>query len=244
MSRIYFHFEDGTSAEVRGSERAHMDILSRRVALSFLGFWPGERHWLQDCMPDDFYGRPGVMNGETAQMHLGMHGCEFLQFSGQKYDTWQTVLNTAMILGSDHVRLCARIHACCEIWGRIEGKNRKWFAEMCKQARAALVLRSDQGWEDAIRVIEASDKSPVVMSYSVTEQFPASGLFEFNSDRDREKWEGMPFKKRWKEGMAALRKGWPEIKEDGFSSFRFGQGMDLLQLQDMVCAAKKSEAAR
>lgn len=240
MSRIYFHFEDGTAAEVRGSERAHMDILSRNVALSFLSFWHGERHWLQDCMPEGFYGKSGDMDIEKARMYLGLHGCEFLQANGmEKYDTWQTVLNTAMVLGSDHVKLCARIHGCCEIWGRIEGANRKWFAEMCRMARASLVFRNDQGWEGTIKAIAASDKSPVVMSYSVTEQFPASGLFEFDTEKDREKWDAMPFKKRWKEGVETLRKGWPEIKEEGFSAFRFGVGMDLLQLQDMWFEQRK-----
>jgi hypothetical protein len=238
MSSIYFHFSDGSRERVSGSERAHMGILTGDMARSVLSFVQNGPHWLQGLLPDKSHWKNGAFDEQQAKYALSSFDGDILNLNGECYDVWQTVLNTAMTLGSTPVKLCCRIHACCEIWGRVEGPNRKWFADLCEDARKALIFRDDMGWEETIAAIRNGDDSPVVMSYSVCEQFPASGLFKFDSDDESEEWEEKDYSERWSECVESLRKGWPEIKPEDFDTFRFGKGVDLLQLEQMAKAKK------
>lgn len=66
--------------------------------------------------------------------------------------------NTALVLGSDAVKMAARIHAQCEIHGYFEGKNRKWAADIVRKGRQAGIFRANMGWEEVIDLLEKGDK--------------------------------------------------------------------------------------
>jgi hypothetical protein len=155
---------------------------------------------------------------------------EFLQWKGRDIDPFAVCLNTAMRYGSDPVRLAARIHGQSEIHGWVDGKNRAWLADLMQRGLDEKVYRggtwyvdrvsdgpaigqtdrkwSDQGWGDVMALLRSRDDGPVVMSYSVCDQFP---------NRDAAQWEPPPMPEGWvpdwatgDEGRAEWERDYPE----------------------------------
>lgn len=192
MSRVYFHSPSG-GTELHGSERAHLGVLCTDIALGVLA--PAariQREKLADLLAPDY--RPPSAGGyhefqlwrrrlETA-LSIGR---DVFQWRGAPIASSTLLLNTALAVGNDPIRLAARIDGQCEIHGWVDGPNRAWLAGIMREGLDRGVFRtgfwfedgpdgprkwSEQGWEQVIEFLLARDDEPVVMSYSVTERFP------------------------------------------------------------------------
>ncbi len=168
---------------------------------------------------------------QTAEMYL-VHGSIFggrhpLIYQGKPIDMFELALNTAMTVGNDAVRLAARIHAQCEIHGYVEGPNRGWLADLMQTGLDLGVFRpglwyvdrpcggqaalepdrkwSDQGWGDVMALLRSRDDEPVVMSYSVCDQFP---------DRDITDWRPTPMPDGYAPSWANTDEGHAEWERD------------------------------
>ena len=196
MSRVYFHHESGDAAELRGSERAYaggvcsdlfcatmmVDRYMRKEDLAkYLRIFPAE-HYLHQMTPD-------MRSIETA-LRVGQ---EFFAPS----------LNTALVMGSDAVKLLARLHGQCEIHAYVEGEDRAWLAGIITRGRETGVLRDDMGWEAVATFLVAAADAPIVTSYSVCEQFPNPYAAKWKKGPDA--WYELPRAKQWKLALATLR---------------------------------------
>lgn len=174
---------------------------------------------------------------------------------------WLSQLNTAMAVGSDPVKLMARLHGQCEIHCFVEGPNRKWLADIIEQGCESGLLRCgddprlDAGWFRVMDMLRKRDDRPVVCSYSVCEQFPNAAAANFPlpldeyGDPDPDAWYKLPKKERWELAMAGIRKtGWLELKPENWANYRFGDSLDEAPtawlLHDSAIMKQNDENAR
>lgn len=252
MSRVYFHSPHGES-QIHGSERAWLGALCQHVAEGLFnidGFDTRERltelltpknHFQSTPDADLFLDR---MRWEhSMRMRLsGMFGPEFM-WKGNGIDAFTVVLNTACKVGNDTIRLAARIHGQCELHGYVEGPNRAWLADLMQAGLDSGMYRRKhpgnpefgQGWEETIALLRIRDDEPVVMSYSVCDQFPNHEVADWSpeipddwrpqfvdadewvtwtedgkdgarEDAPSELWYALPEEERWRLAMDGLRK--------------------------------------
>ena len=178
---------------------------------------------------------------------------------GVELNSWRLALNTAMVVGNDQVRFLARLHGQCEIHAYVLGPNRRWLAELITEGRRCGLYRPQMGWEDVIAVLlagatwdEGSPSEPIVLSYSVGEGFPNATVSDFlpaypagvssfeQLTRDQQEewtkkadgWYELPEGVQWERSLRALTTKSPslELKPEGFSDYRFGDGLSLLDL--------------
>ncbi len=218
MSRIYFHSEDGT-AEVSGAERANMDIMIEHYARGAVGLTTGYPV-LGRTLREDF---TPFINPQGALARVGDAGFPEelgkalvsrslfdrpspFAFRGREIKLSSLIANTALAVGSDPVRLAAKIHHTCEIHGYVQGFHRKWLAEVIEEGLEERVFRRSYlaakdreadlkilmgiemteeesrpvarsfGWDTVIELLKSSSRGAVVMSYSVCEGFPNSSV--------------------------------------------------------------------
>jgi hypothetical protein len=113
-----------------------------------------------------------------------------LAVAGQRLRSADVDLNTALVAGSDPVRVAAKLHGWCEAHCYVEGSDRDWLAGIITDGLSAGIYRhglwyvngpaadqpdrkwSDQGWGDVLALLGECDDGPVVLSYSVTDGFP------------------------------------------------------------------------
>lgn len=235
MSVIYFHHRNGHVDEIAGSERARMDVLTEKVALSGLNFnqaW-GKRHWIQDLLPPGAMSQSAILDSANAPACLGSFGVKHLQYRDKIWPAWQVRGNTALLLGSDLVKLCTRIHMECESWLRIESDNRQWFAGLCERALMEHIFSPGCGWAQAIESIGNFNDSPIVMSFSGTQEFPCKDILA-DSEISAQDWSKMSHDRRWELGLVALRRSYPEISPGNFRTYRYGDGANFLNLEALV----------
>lgn len=228
MSRIYFHSQHGTS-EVRGSERAMAgglctDLLRVALRLNDRFMCPDDAARYLTLFPAGHY-----IHGLTRDERLRA-SIDTAVSVGDEFFT--AALNTALDIGSDPVKLMARLHGQCEIHAYVEGPNRAWLADIIDGGRRIGVLRANMGWESVVTLLQSRDDGPVVTSYSVTEQFPNPGVADFHApetddeDADEyEAWEALPVEERWSLALAGIRsERGLELKPDVWNDFYFGDG--------------------
>jgi hypothetical protein len=227
MSRIYFHSPSAT-AELRGSERAYMGLLCTDLTVGV--FSPddfGREPLLSRVFPHPYSSTMPYGRAFELAMHSGAR-YEFNLPDGRMVDTFTVCLNTALALGNDVIRLCARLHGQCEIHAWVDGPNRSWLADIIDSGRAASILRDDQGWEDVTALLRARNDEPVVTSYSVCDLFPSRGAADWQDDCDGDGWHDLSDDERWSRAMEGLRRdgtGLEMCPESWtFDRFFFGQG--------------------
>lgn len=119
------------------------------------------------------------------------------------------MLNHALRLGSDLIKFLCKVHGQCEIHGYIKKENYEWLAEIIAEGLRINVLRDEIkykdnsesiewksfkiGWENVIKLLRTSESDIIVMSYSVTEDFPNA----FYHDGTQEEFEQFSFEKQW-----------------------------------------------
>lgn len=93
-------------------------------------------------------------------------------FAGRQLGLDNVNLNTALVAGSDPIRLAAKIHGWCESHCYIEERDRGWVAGIIDAGLAAGVYRQGAKWQDVQAFLRQPDDGPVVLSYTVCESFP------------------------------------------------------------------------
>jgi hypothetical protein len=179
------------------------------------------------------------------------HGAEDLSWRGVPLKKLGLVCNTAMVLGSDPVRLAGRLIAQADGGGCwAEGPDRAWLAGIIRGGLESGALASREiaqldegarwfptGWEDVAALLESRDDEPVVMTYSVSGGFPggppAGWRTELAGSDDREdQWWAAPAAERWAAGLEWLRAWQPgaRLTPATWASVRFDHGLSVLDL--------------
>lgn len=201
MSSIRFHFGEGETLEVRGMERAMMGAHVQNIAAGVGHLATPMGSVWADRDVARLYGKflglteaeiedPRPLLSESVGLSLSAVGDRRTVFSwkGKEISSWSLALNTALAVGSDPIRLSAKIHGTCEIHGFFEGKDRDWLAGLIEEGLEEGVFREEfkpnhesgkcycgthsMGWIELIEQLRQSDEHAVVMSYSVTDGFP------------------------------------------------------------------------
>lgn len=235
MSRIYFHSQHG-EAEIRGSERAWMGMMVKDLFHLSLGLLhaydtPSERSPLRRVIAADHFVFHSPSFLDSLKLHIGVAmNTPLFVIDGEPVDTFTAQLNTAMLIGGDAIRLCARLHGQCEIHAYVEGPNRGWLAGIIEQGRASEILREDQGWEALVDFLKVRDDEPVVTSYSVCDQFPdpdySTWKPEDSTGAARDKWYDLSHEDQWRFGMERLRaEPLMEMKPDNWGDYYWRHGV-------------------
>lgn len=215
MTTITFHTPAG-AAQVAGSERHHAHLLIHRLTHAamapqhlrerYRALVPPKAH-LDIIKPEGWarmFSNWWQTWGAPDDLPLTVPGVGTLS-------PWDLSLNTAIVLGSDPLELMARVHGTCELHGWVDGEHRAFLADVVAMGLADKLLRHGQGWEAVLQLLEDSDSTPVVMSYSGSAGFPDPNLAGFPIDPEETpdqwvaRWEALPVDDQWQACMAALR---------------------------------------
>lgn len=252
MSRIHFHSPSDT-LDIAGMERYHADIATRDKMWEVFG---GEEVGIELLRPylPEFWRRVDAeevkyfVNGSRA------FGGGVLNIEGYELDIGTLALNTSMEIGSDALRLLARLHAQSEIHCWVDGQNRNWMADIIAAGRTDGVLREEMGWEELADFLRSRDDEPVVCSYSVSDSFPNYGMLPESHRLKKREAKGddiddildayyrMRWQTQWKLCMGELRSqtGRLEMKPDDWKTYHFGDGITAGRL---IEALRKAAAA-
>lgn len=225
MSSIAFHTPTSTVL-VGGAERAHMGYLCDRLMFGILEleYFPDRKgsnfSRLMKMVSSGCYLHELSVERQVLAMPAAIsHGHNTLTWNGHQINAFELALNTALVLGSDPVKLSARIHGTCEIHGWIAGKNRNWLANIIEEGQASGVIREAfqtqyGNWPEVVSMLRCTKLAPVVMSYSVCDSFP--------EDTDR----------NFDQAFEELRVSSPglEISPKTWKTHRFGEGLTAIDL--------------
>lgn len=262
MSRIYFHSPSGR-AEVSGRERAHAGMICSdlfSVALGIGAFTDTEPY--RTLLPEDCY----VLREQNQRQFFESfrtwsfvhRGAMYRLPDGSQMNVFEATLNTAVAMGSDAIRLLAKLHGQCEIHAYVEGPNRAWLADIIEQGVKEKILRvweNDNygGWPAVIELLRSRDDEPVVTSYSVTWQFPNRYVAQYGqwepgeNDPDGDSWYELPSEEQWQLAMEGLRTynetGAVEMKPETFGVQGYGDGRSGFDIAAMLSLEKAEKAS-
>lgn len=243
MSRIYFHSPSMGDGELRGSERAHMGIVTGNLLVASIGpfsDYPSMPHWLRKLLPPSHWTLKSSPDfAETCKLFMRRQDeNDGFVYNNQTLPMFDLALNTALFSGNDPIKLLARIHAQCEIHSYITGENRQWLADIIKRGRLYNIMRANQGWEEIIILLEARKDEPVVLSYSVCDQFPNRSCTDedFSWGPSIDSYYDIPFNKKWEVCWEHLYNNHPdlELRPDSWDKFYFGNGLSGFDLYDLA----------
>lgn len=256
MSRIYFHGRND-EAEVWGPERAYMGVLCSDIMIAAIGDLWFARDWLTPLLPSNLamkLNRGEKHDIDSVKSHL-RHGGHFI-IEGQKEEAWIVALNTALAMGSDPLKLLARLHGQCEVHCWVDGPNRKWLADIIRRGRKTQVLRKDMGWETVAAFLEKADDDPVVCSYSVCNSFPdydclpeSHQLKDWDKERQLEKHHeeflDLPPDKAWELCIRGLREAdnGLELTPEDWNEFHFYRGWSAFNLPRLSVLERQNAEA-
>lgn len=247
MSRVYFHMLDGT-VEVHGSERQRAAQLAEGIGAAILS------RYVERLGLDRMYERPGMLRAHF------MMGDEKLKFGGREFNGWHMLLNTALDTGNEQICFLTKFHAQSEIHARVAGEHRDWLAGVIERAIENKLVRPEvphglrpgetfsTGWRELVEALRRTAEHPVVMSYSVTEQFPSPHLWRGDADnpvpKDRpgrvEAFYDHSIVKQWDLCMPAIRD--MQMTPENLCTYGFGDGMNALALAEMIDNAAALES--
>lgn len=240
MSRIYFHTKYEGTAEIQGSERAWAGILCDDLFATALGVSRESRYGSEriTAFRNITTGYVAYLDDEQflQQFPVWLTGIMHNHFriDGNLVSTYAAGINTALVVGSDPVKLLARIHGQCESHCYVAGRNREWLANIIDQGVTVGVLRKNQGWPALARRLRWRDDQPVVLSYSVTEQFPNNEI----ANCDENTWENISEHDAWDYAFDNLQQQSEslELKPDNWGSFYFDPGINGFAIREYVDA--------
>jgi hypothetical protein len=246
MSAILFHSLEDDEVRVSGRERANAGVLCGNllaVSLSIDGYWmQAEMERYKTLLEPSSYllteQDPHRFQASFKTWLSVGHGNMLLSIDGENklIDTFSLALNTAIRLGSNPLKLIARLHGQCEIHAYIEGENRNWAADVIEEGRSFNLLRKNMGWEDAITLLRKRSDSPIVTSYTVCDPFPSKPE---QLSMDYEVWDNLKYETQWDVAIKALREKSKtaklEIKPD--NDVLFNDGLTGFDIMDILYAA-------
>lgn len=248
MSRIYFHSPSGTT-ELRGSERAHMGMLCADLAAGVFGaghsFAKDQLCRITDFDPKEYegYGSALRFQRDFEIMLFVSSGKEF-RANGETFDVFSVCLNTALAVGNDAVRLCARLHGQCEIHTWVSGENRAWLAGIVERGRKQGIFRPEQGWEAVVSFLRERADEPVVTSYSVCSQFPNAYAADWTDERDGDGFWDLPAAERWDRAFAGISDADSGLEMTperwSFPEYYFSHGETALSLLEKAYEMEKA----
>jgi len=227
MSRVYFHTPTD-KAEILGAERHFAACIVESLGAALLA------PHAEVLGLSAFYREAGLFRVAVND------GRKPITVAGEKINGWQVLLNTAIAGGSDPVRFLARMHAQCEIHGWIAGEDRLWLADLIREGLRDCVMRHHVrnmplGWASVIVLLESRADEPVVMSYSVCDDFPSMTTWNPATDADgyplpevEAAWEAMTEAERFSACMPtepSLR-----ITPDNLRTQGFGHGLSAFDV--------------
>lgn len=167
-----------------------------------------------------------------------------IQVFNKKTNWFRIQLNTMLRIGGDCLKLMTRIHGQCECHGYVEGKNRKWLADIIEKGLSKEFIE----YEGLVSFLRDNNVEPVVMDYSVTNSFPTRVSLSSNSKMDRiefENFENLDKKDQWEIAMKDLRNlsEGLEITPDNWDSFVFGEGFDIFDVLNYVQQIRENNKA-
>lgn len=231
MSSVYFHTPNAT-ARLHGSERAYFGQLCQGLTWSILDYyaeWDMDK--LLSVFPASHYVHKMSAPKTVRTAFFGSIGT-VMTLGDRGIDSFTLSLNTALAIGSDAVKLAARIHGQCELHCWVSGANRQWLAGIIQQGLDSNLYRLAQGWDDVLALLAVDSVSPVVLSYSVCESFPNSTVANWASpDGDDEAWYELSRDEQWRlafEGLSANE--WLEMSPDRWTDYHFGDGYTAMDL--------------
>lgn len=189
MSRIYFNTHDD-EAQVYGSERAWLGALVRNIT------WGTAEPYVGETFKPDLVALAVNFNA-LDEVEAEMDPFRKRMLTKQRFETWlaggdvfgkdtglkigdnvvptgELSLNTAMAVGNDAIKLAAKIHGTCEDFAWVAPEHQAWFAQIIEAARTANIFRANAGWEDVITLASKNNDGPIVLSYSVSDDFPSA----------------------------------------------------------------------
>jgi hypothetical protein len=246
MSSVYFHTPSG-KVRLSGAERGWLRCLCTEMSSEFIlsrifNYFPEKRlklerlaeilddsEWLKKRMYDylsNGYNEMFLQNDIRLFLSTGKCG---LKFPELHFDLFSLLLNTAYLLGSNSVKLAARIHGQCELHCWIAEQNKEWIAGIIEQSLYWGIYRQDMGWDDVISLLRKNATEPVVLSFSVCDSFPNAKVADFPlpddeyGDLDPSPWENLDGETQWSLAFAELKKkeGCLELSPDGWNDFYF-----------------------
>lgn len=247
MSRIYFHSPSG-EAELPGRERAYAQVMISDLCKALLRVAaqdePNHPSGLRQLLPPDSYVLQARDFEQAFQLWFGVSFDGYLLMNGRRLDPFTLQLNTALTIGGDPLRLLVRLHGQCEIHAWVDGANRAWLASIMQDALDQQVLRPDEGWEQVIPFLRSRSDEPVVLSYSVTDQFPNQHVAKWRDDRDGDDWYDLSAEQQWTMAMEKLRaqNGLLEMKPETWSEIRFGGGESFFTVLNHLRQLDKAQS--
>lgn len=255
MSSIKFHSPSGM-VEVSGRERAYAGTLCHEMLCATLGingnFTESERY-RRLLHPDCYVLRERdnhLFFDRLRTWIFAGFGAMFLLPDGRQTNVFECSLNTAVAMGSDPIRLLAKLHGQCEIHAYVEGSNRAWLANIIEQGVKDKILRlwpdvAYGGWNAVVELLRSRDDEPVVTSYSVCDSFPNKYVAqEYGEwvpepdDPEGDAWYDLPHAERWRLAMDGLRKynvtGTVEMKPETFAVQGYGDGLSGFDVVAML----------
>ncbi|WP_433242479.1 hypothetical protein [Actinomadura nitritigenes] len=261
MSRLYFHSPSGT-AELLGAGRAHAGIVVQRIGCGAVDAFHHHERLQELINPEHDMARLDT-SGEKITWAFWFdrylsdddRSWPLLAYRGHRIDGLSLLLNTAIAVGSDPVRLLARIDGQCELHCYVEGPNRAWLAGVIDEGLDSGVIRRvqryqpppgaapdpapedwpvrDIGWDGVAALLRARDDEPVVLSDSRTTGFPAPH-------------GELPEEGRWDASMAELRARSEtarlELAPGDWARYRFDHCLTVFDLYADDYAARIEEA--
>lgn len=277
MSRIYFHSPSGEE-EVHGVERGWLDLISSRVGTSYLNLQYARPHysdfekWLPYMMPQSrFSGSIPTLPTNIDEIrsffsYSIINENEIKLPDGDEYhrmSLWSMVLNTAIVLGSDPVRLAARLHGQCEIHAYVLGPNRAWLADIIDQGLELNIFRKHHpankdygtGWDKVAEFLRDNDEEEVVTSYSVCDSFPDQTLVKDTEEVLRikadyvgkhgslEDWfYDLDDETQWRLAWDSLKQDETlELNPDNWSTYHYGSNWNLITFDNWLNSEAKQE---
>lgn len=142
---------------------------------------------------DEHYKRTGNIRGEYAMerrfvnaLRDRLYRLDF-DIAGVTLHSTNIELNTALVAGSDPIRLAAKLYGWAAVHTWVDGPDRAWLAGIIEQGLETRLYRRgvwaedpggsghrwyEQGWEKVLELLRARDDEPVVTSHSVYDGFP------------------------------------------------------------------------
>lgn len=178
----------------------------------------------------DIFGIPlAIFNYQTVREYITMHiNKTVLHSDFGQMSLIGLILNTISCVGSNVIRLLARIHGQCELNCFVKIEHMNWFADIVQQGLNSSFLDKDAGWLDVFDLISNKSNSPIVLNYGDQYNF----IHKLNMHQN------IIFSDQWNLSFEQLVENNTqmiiEISPSTIELPRFDNGRDLFQLSQKL----------